>query len=396
MKRNNTVMWITLLSCVVLAGVVSYTKAQLSPPASPDSPLAEQTQTPDLPTAALLVSVVTVEPGQYRAEVEGYGEAKSRYELSLTAELSGRVIQLGDSFDVGKRVVEGELLAQLEQTRYVNALSNANSELAQARLDLLEEQRQGDQARLEWQRSGLIGEPDSPLVLREPQLAQVTAAFESAEQALIEAQHDLNNTMIRAPFDALVISRDIQLGSYLQQGAEIATLYSTDLVDVSIPLSQAQWLNLPSLDNAQLAANPQAWPVTLINNSSQQQWSGYVTRIQQHLDTATRQRALIVTVEDPLEQDHPLYPGTFVTASIQGIAFEGIWKLPQSVISQQGDIWYVDSQGKLAKHVANKHFEQGGYVYLRPFTDSEVQIVKRPLSSYRVGALVQVQEEASL
>ncbi len=76
MKRNNTVIWITLLSCVVLAGVVGYTNAQLSPPASPDSPVAEQTQASDLPTTALLVSVVTVEPGQYRAEVEGYGEAK--------------------------------------------------------------------------------------------------------------------------------------------------------------------------------------------------------------------------------------------------------------------------------------------------------------------------------
>lgn len=396
MKRNNAVIWITLLSCVVLAGVVGFTNAQLSPPASLDSAAAEQTQAEDFPSAALLVSVVTVAPGQYRAEVEGYGEAKSRYELSLTAELSGQVIQLGDNFEVGKRVVEGELLAQLEKTRYVYALSKANAEVAQARLDLLEEQRQGEQARLEWQRSGLTGEPDSPLVLREPQLAQVTAVFESAEQALIEAQYDLNNTMIRAPFNGLVISRDIQLGSYLQQGAQIVTLYSTDLVEISIPLSQAQWLNLPSLDNEQLAANPQAWPVTLINNSSQQQWQGYVTRIQQHLDTATRQRALIVTLENPLEQDHPLYLGTFVTAFIQGIALDAIWKLPQSVVSQQGDIWYVDGEGKLAKQTANKHFEQAGYVYLQPFTDGEVQIVKRPLSSYKVGTLVQVQEETSL
>ncbi|MCZ8485537.1 hypothetical protein O9993_06550 [Vibrio lentus] len=40
--------------------------------------------------------------------------------------------------------------------------SKAKANVAPAQLDLLEEQRQGRQAKSEWQRSGLSDEPDSP------------------------------------------------------------------------------------------------------------------------------------------------------------------------------------------------------------------------------------------
>jgi len=106
------------------------------------------------------------------------------------------------------RVNEGNYQAQ--------AVAQAKATVASANLALLEEQRQGTQALLELQRSGMEGQP----------------------------------------------------GSYVQSGSEIGTLYSTDSVEVTISLSEQQWSSLPSckkLINSR-------WPVTLTDISKTHQW----------------------------------------------------------------------------------------------------------------------------
>jgi len=43
-----------------------------------------------------------------------------------------------------------------------------------------------------------------------------------------------------------VVSRDIALGSYVQAGSAVATLYSADIAEVAIGLSPSQWAQLPA------------------------------------------------------------------------------------------------------------------------------------------------------
>jgi RND family efflux transporter MFP subunit len=294
------------------------------------------------------------------------------------------------SFATGQIVKKGEVLAKLESISYQQALAQAKSNLAQAQLDLLEEQRTGEQARLEWQRSGLTGEPSSSLVLRKPQLAVQQAALENAQYSLKKAQQDLDKTVIRAPFDALIVEQNIQPGSYVQAGSSIAQLYSTDRVEIAIPLSAKQWASLPKLSNkeiSQQAANK--WPVTLYSSASNTSWQGYVSRIEQHVDTTSRQRSLIVAVDHPFAQDVGLFPGTFVEAHIEGAVLDNTWELPASAISQAGDIWFITENNQLNKVAANKVFEKANAVYVTPIKNlGSAKIIKRPLSSYLVGMRV--------
>ena len=54
---------------------------------------------------------------------------------------------------------------------------------------------------------------DTSLALRQPQLAQAQADLESARTDLDQARLDLKRTRIRAPFNALVLSRQAELGA---------------------------------------------------------------------------------------------------------------------------------------------------------------------------------------
>ncbi|MEZ9243625.1 efflux RND transporter periplasmic adaptor subunit [Vibrio lentus] len=408
MKLNTITIAITLVAGSSIFAALAYNGSQVAP--APEKaneltvsePQATPVGTKSIETTTLpasqqqQVSVVLATLGDYQAEVVGYGEAKSRYELMFSTEVGGRVETISSQFETGQVISQGEVIANIDSTSYQQAVTQAKANVAQAQLDLLEEQRQGEQAKSEWQRSGLSGEPDSPLVLREPQLAQVTAALENAKLELVKAQQDLEKTTLVAPFDSLVVSRDVQPGSYAQTGAQIATLYSVDEVEVSVPLSENQWLSLPNSDNTQLKEQP--WPVTLSSSDGQYQWQGYVERVEQHLQQDTRQRSLIVKVDNPLEQDKDLYPGTFVQATISGKQLTQLWELPASALSQQGDLWFVDNNSQLSKSNADVEFEKGGLIYIDPTKlnveiGDSMQVVKRPLSSFKAGMVVLAKAE---
>jgi len=380
MKKNVITIAITLAAAASIFAVISYNGAKIDAVNDPaNAPIVKATaQYPE-------IAVIAVTQGSYQAQVIGYGEAQSRYQLNLTSEVSGQVESIGHNFATGKQLEQGEAMFQINDIDYQQALNSAKVAVADAKLALLEEQRQGEQARLEWKNSGISGEPSSALVLREPQLIAAQATFNNAQSQLTKARRDLDKTKMSAPFSALVVSRDVQLGSYLQVGNSIATLYSTDRIEIEIPLSAHQWSSLPNIGGEVDGK----WPVTLTNTTGDNQWQGVVDRVEQHLDNNSRQRSLVVVVEQPLAQETPLFPGTFVTATVQGKSLDDLWQLPASAIAQNGEVWYVARDGKLATFTAQQQFSQGELSYVKPMEGVDsANIIIRPLNSYVQGMQV--------
>ena len=332
-----------------------------------------------------MVGVVEVTAGSHQATVSGYGEVTARYVLSLTTQVSGEISRLAPHFETGALFKKGEVMAYLDDTTYQQAVASAKAAVENARVALEEERLQGIRARQEWQRSGLGGEPSSELVLRTPYLEAAQAALDEAQAQLKSAQRDLTLTQIVAPFDAIVVSRDIQPGSYIQSGSTIALLYSVSEAEIAIPLSASQWRNLP--DNNTLTTAP--WPVEIEDMDGLHHWYGEVIRIEQHLDTATRQRAAIVQINQPLEQDIPLYFGTYVTAKIAGKTWSEVWQIPVSAISQKQEVWFVTAHQTLDKISPDILFQDQDYAYISPVNNmAQASIVARPLNSYLVGTKV--------
>lgn len=375
-----------LIACGFVGSVLVWNSQQIEARANRVLPAtADQAQ-----DSVTRIRVVTVQNGQYQARVSGYGAASARYELSLSSQVSGQVLHLGESFTTGSVLKKGDVLLTLDDSRYREAVATAAQSVADARVALLEEQRESEQARTEWQSSGFKGEPDSPLRLRKPQLAAAKAALEAAEAGLQSARNDLQHTRIVAPFDALVTERLVSPGSYVSTGTQVATLMSTDRIEISLALSAREWQMLP--DISQLTATD--WPVAIDSVEGSSQWRGRVLRAEQHLDTRTRQRALIVGLEQPLQQS-PLLPlGTFVKASLPGQGINNLWRLPASALSQKSEIWYVrDEQGQnvLDSFATDALFADAEAIYIpvpEALRHQPQQVVVQPLSSYIKGMWV--------
>jgi len=372
---------ILIAAVLILLGVAVYTQYRLSHHAAKPLPVESQAVRSE-------VKVITVSPSRYQAVITGYGSAEPRYRLELSSQISGQVSKLSPHFASGNIVKAGDLLAQVDDAPYKAALSAAARALADAKLALLEEERQALQARREWQASNIKGEPDSELVLREPQLRVARAAVAEADAALANARNNLNHTQIKAPFDAIISRRDIAPGSYVQTGTVIALLDDSQQLELSLPLAARDWLQLPS-DLASLSND--ARTVSLNQVETGQQWQGVLSRSELHRDSETRQRAAIVTINAPLTQTPPLLPGTFVQATLLGRWVDNLWQLPASALSQRGEIWYVDSSDILRKFTAASLFNNGGFVYIpvpKALAASPQKVVIHPLSSYLPGVSV--------
>ncbi|NVK72351.1 MAG: efflux RND transporter periplasmic adaptor subunit [Oceanospirillaceae bacterium] len=346
---------------------------------------------PEKKEEALEVSVVTVTAASHQATIQASGIAKPRYQLTLNSKVSGEVVKVSDELEAGQRVKKGDVLVRLTNKELNSAVANARKALASAELALKEERRQGDQARSEWKAAGFKGDPDSDLVLRVPQLASAQAEVDSAKAALLEAQDNLKHTQILAPFDALVISRAIAPGSYLSSGGEVATLYSTDRAEITINLASTDWQKLPDMKTLLKRKTP----VRVNSIESNDHWQGHIIGIDQHIDTTTRMRSLVVGIDAPLDQTPPLLPGAFLTVQLEGKAIENLWKLPSTALSQTSEIWYVNDQSRLDAFDTTPLFVDAKFIYVlvpEKLRGRSYRVVRKPFSSYLKNTLVNPSE----
>lgn len=375
---------ITLLGLISIALAIGISMANMGD--------FKQQRLPEKNIELTKVSIKHIQPEAYQAQVVAYGSASPRYSLDLTAEVSGRVTHLSEQLESGNTVTKGEVLITLDDRPYQQALASAQTQVSDARVALLQEELNVKQAEQEWKRSGLQGQPDSELVLRQPQLLAAQNTLLYAEKSLLQAQADLQKTKITAPFSALIISRQVQPSSYLQTGGQVAQLYNTDVMDISLALSESQWQQLPPLDTM----IAEEWPVeishTTSNTASTQatgKWIGKVTRGEQHLNDSSRQRSLIVSIERPLDQTPPLFPGTFIQAKISGASIDDLWQLPASAVTQNNQFWYLTEENTLKTMQAEIAFSLKDQVYVSAPSDlSEARILTYPLSSYLPGMKV--------
>ena len=329
-----------------------------------------------------VVTVKTVAMAQATPVITARGEIRARYETTLTAEVAGRILFLAENFEVGQTVHKGTVLARVEDATYRKNVATARNLLATARVSLLEEERKSEQARREWEASGLAGDPTSPLLLRTPQLEAARAAVESAKADLEAARTDLERTEIRAPFDAVIVTRNISPGNHLESGATVATLYSQNQLQLRVSLSRRKSDLLP----AESVLSQGNRPVGVFTDAGK--WEGRIRSMDGFTSTETRERCLTIDLVSASGSDPLPTPGTFAEARLSGRVMKGGLSLPETSLSTSGHIWFVEN-GILRRAAARPIFREAGRIYIEPPEGkTTLQVLIHPQSSLTPGVKV--------
>ena len=285
--------------------------------------------------------------------VHTQGNVEPRTEIDLVPEVSGKIVQMSPSLTNGGFFEEGEALLAIDPRDFELAIIREKANVAQAVQHLKIEEAEAEVARREWADLGR-GEKASPLVLREPQLAEARAALAGAQAMLQEAELDLERSEIAAPFAGRVRQKSVDIGQFVSTGETLARIYAVDYAEVQLPVPDEElaYLDLP-LDYRGGGAVEQGPEVKLHAEFAGRQhvWIGRIVRTHGEIDSRTRQVTLIAQVEDPYgpadDKRPPLAVGMFVQAEILGRHYQDVVVLPRSAIRDRNKVLVIDEAGRL-------------------------------------------------
>ncbi|MFT4939640.1 MAG: multidrug efflux system membrane fusion protein [Paraglaciecola sp.] len=304
----------------------------------------------------------------YQVKITSFGELKPLESTMLSAQISGEVLSWHPNFLAGGLVLRGDILFSIEKDSYEAALLQAEANLSLADAQLIEEQARADVAVQE--AKNLPKNKVSDLYLRIPQLLSAKASVKSASAKLKIAQRDLANCEVTAPYDALVISRNIGVGQYVNQGAQIAEIYNIETAEVIFPIAGFDREFLPLV----LADKPASVSTNGYNAITRQ---GKISRDLGIIDKSTRMSQLVVRIEDPysLKSQLPaLKFGSYVEVSFAGKTLNQIYRLPQDLVTNRV-VWVVDDEQQLQPQRVEILREEGAYFLISEGVKNQDQVV---------------------
>jgi len=153
--------------------------------------------------------------------LDASGYVVARREATASSKITGRLVEV--AIEEGMAVEEGQMLARLDDANARRALELARAQLAAAVSALAELEVRRREADLDLRRvsdlalEGVVSRSalDTAQAERDARVAQLAAARDRVEVARREGalrEQELEDTIIRAPFDGVVISKDAQPG----------------------------------------------------------------------------------------------------------------------------------------------------------------------------------------
>ena len=318
---------------IIAAGLGAY---QLLADLKPDPPKSDEAR------RAIGVFVEPVRYASVDTSVTTQGEVRAKTQVEIISQVSGRVTSVSSEFIEGGKVESGVPLVSIEQSDYYAAVSAAEARQASAEVLVLQANADADVARYQLRNESNA----SDLALKKPQVSQAQANVRAATADLTRARLNLARTQISLPFNGRIVDTAVALGQYVTPGRLIGRAFADDIVEIRLPLNDAQiaTLNLPigfiaDADNARLVS------ITSTLANHQHRWLGSLRRLDAAVDPSTRMLFGTAQVLNPYGQGAsktgmPLAVGLFVSAKIAGPTLENVPVISRAAL-RAGNLVYV-------------------------------------------------------
>ncbi|KIN68554.1 Efflux transporter, RND family, MFP subunit [Sulfitobacter donghicola DSW-25 = KCTC 12864 = JCM 14565] len=359
--------------------------------------LADSPKGPPPRERVFAVNVVLAETGTQTPVLESFGEIASRRTLELRAVDGGRVIALADGFEDGGAVKAGDILVKIDPADAQSAMLRAQNDLADSEAEVRDAARGLELARDELSAAEDQAELQSRAAQRQIDLASrgvgTTAASETAELAasaarqavlarrqslavaearvdlaetqtarvviaLDEAQRQLDDTILRAPFDGTLSETTVVEGRLVSANERLAEIIDPSDLEVSFRLSTAQYARLLAENGEIVKAEV---TVKLDVSGVDIKAKGRVTRTSAAAGDGLTGRLVFAALEAPIG----FKPGDFVTVSVQEPTLHNVIRLPASAVDASGAVLLLGAENRLEEKTVSILRRQGDHVLVR-------------------------------
>ena len=342
----------------------------------------------ELPPPDVIIEILT--PKDFQVQISSNGTTTPLTQTVLTAEVGGEVIYRSKKFAEGASVIEGEILAKIDDTDLQLQYKNALLQLANAEVQYSLQLAEAEVAKEAWDKIG--DGVASDLTLKKPQLKQAEAFLEVAKAQVSSAAKKLNKTEIIAPYAGRIKNVNIDLGTTIIPGQPVGAMYTSSEIEITLAVkdNDLQFLSIP-MDGRKLNPSEQASVVIeSFYKGKTQSWEGKLERVDGVIDPITRMINLIAVFKnDFIETDKPNLPiGLFVEAKIDGITLKNIFEIPINSISKDNEVYIVDKDNQLELRKLTVLKKYSEFVIIKDGLKAGERIVTSKLSTASNGIKV--------
>lgn len=251
------------------------------------------------------------------------GTVEAVQEAVVSARVAGRVV--GITVENGDAVAAGQILVQVDDSDYQNALAVSQAALAKAEANLALVQDNYSRQEVLFD-SSAISASDFEGV--KASLAAAKADVSSAEAAVDNARMALQNTSIGAPIDGVATDCNVKIGQFLSPGAPLLKVLDISSVHAVVNVEQGDLAVVKPGQAARVTAD--AYGSRLFN--------GTVDLINPVAVASTRVFETKIRVANGARL---LRPGMFVKVEIDTGGPAPVIAVPQNAVVGSGGLYYV-------------------------------------------------------
>ena len=361
-----------------------------------------------------VVRAIQVQAEPLRRQVEVVGTLAGEREVTLSAEVAGRVVRI--HADLGDRVAENQVLIELDPTEFQLAVERQEAALSEVLAQLgvrgendpLPEVSQTSlprraaaeaaEAKANYERmkalqaEGVVSQQahDSAQARYEVTQAAYTATLEQARNLvaraenlraqLLIARNSLADTRMRAPFAGTVRERMVEVGQYVREQTALISLATANPLKLRASIPE-RWFPYVQ-PGAPVELTVEAYPG--------ETFSGSVTRVARAGVAETRSFSFEARVENPGER---LRPGLFARGRLTTSQVDSVIRVPSSVVVSFYGVQkvYAVSDGVIREKVVKLGDQFGDRIEITEGLESGDSIATTNLARLREGISVQVE-----
>lgn len=307
------------------------------------------------------VETVTARTQDLKVMIPAQGTVEPATVTRAAAEVEGTVIAVSPEYEVGGNFKEGDVLLEIDPSDYKAALAQAESSLADAKLQVVQEEMRAEQAERDWERIARPGQTPNDLVRRIPQLAAARAKVEAMQASVDRAMRDLERTKLRAPYDGRIREKLVDLGTRVAKAGPLAEFYATKILEVRLPV--------PRQDAAFFDLRGQEIVLKEIGGQGGS-WKAVVDRTEGEIQRANRSIMVVARI-DGSTADAPL-PGQFVRTEIEGLTIKKVVRVPRRAFVKSDVVMVVgDGHTVTTRQVKIARTEQDDVLVSEGLQDGE-------------------------
>ncbi|GGA86301.1 MexH family multidrug efflux RND transporter periplasmic adaptor subunit [Neiella marina] len=313
------------------------------------------------PAASVVVAPLT--PMIMEDRFEALGTLQANSNIEVTANTTDKVVEV--RFTDGQQVKQGQVLVRLQS-------GEQQAQLQAAKVYLAEQQR-------EYKR---IEDLVRQRTVASSELDRLQSLIDVGEARVAEAQSNLDDRIITAPFAGQLGFRQVSNGALVTPGTVITTLDDINVLKLDFQIPE-RFLTAVQ-PSTTIAATSAAYPERV--------FEGQVSSLATRIDPVTRAISVRALIDN---KDNALRPGMLLRVQVIRARNEVVALPEQALLMLQDNhfVYVVDDSNTVSQKQVQIGMRQDGMVEITSGIETDENVVIEGRLKVRIGSKVMIQNE---